>query len=123
MLLSAQATTMGAANPLPADRDKVNAERLNHVLLDHPEEFAAVCGMLTELARQYPPGDLFVAVGSIQLALRMDLRATPAPPGACLPGLLHAFPRSPQADAAIGNTTILCENAWQLGGYCSRLHR
>jgi hypothetical protein len=123
VLLSAQATTMGATNPLPADRDKVSAERLNHILLDHPEEFAPVCGMLTELARQYPPGDLFVAVGSMQLALRMDLRETPSPPGACLPLVLKAFLSSAKADAAIKNAGILCVNAWHLGGACSRLHR
>jgi hypothetical protein len=123
VLLAAQATSVGVTNPLPAGRDKTNAARLNRVLLDDPAQFAPVCDMLKGLARQYPPGDLFVAVSVLQLALRMDLRTTPAAPGACLPGLLQAFPRSAQADTAISNANILCTNAWQVGSACSRLHR
>lgn len=117
-LLSAQATTQGLTQPTPANRDALASQALGNILLDHPRKFPAVCRLLTRLAAQYPPGDLFVAVGSIQLALRMDMRA-----GSCLPAVLQAFPPSAQATTAIGNAQILCANAWALGPACSRIKR
>jgi len=79
-------------------------------LLLHPQKFAAVCRRLTDLASAYPPGDLFVAVGAIEIALRMD-EVT----GNCLPGVLAAFAPTAQASTAIRNAQILCANAWAIG--------
>jgi len=73
--------------------------------------------MLTGLAAQYPPGDRFVAVSAIQLALRMDMTS-----GSCLPAVLGAFAPSTAAQTAIGNAQILCQNAWHLGAEtCARI--
>jgi len=123
ILMAAQATSMGVTTPVPANRDQTTAKRLNLILLNHPEEFGPVCDALSKLAHQYPPGDLFVAVGSMQLAIRMDLKTRPSAPGGCLSKLLDAFPESTQAETAITNARILCANAWNLGAACARLHR
>ncbi len=110
ILLDAQATSNGLTRPIPRDRDHRSSLRLNRALLDHPDLFGALCHVSAELASRYgqanAPGDLFVAVGLIETAARMDARG----PGGCLPRVISAFPRSPKADLAIADAGNLCGN-------------
>lgn len=119
ILLDSQSTDQGLTSPATKDRDVVAARRLRSVLLGHRHMFVAVCHRLRGLAAQYPPGDLFVAVGVIHLALLMD-----RPSGGCLPAVLAAFPPSAPGRMAIGNARILCLNEWRLGArYCARIEQ
>ena len=110
ILLDAQATTNGLTRPSSPDRDRQADLRLDHVLLDHPGLFGDLCPVSTDLASRYgrenTPGDLFVAVGLIQTAARMDAPSH----GGCLPRVISAFPQGPKADQAIVNAGILCRN-------------
>ena len=110
ILLDAQTTTNGLTRPSPRGRDRRADLRLHHVLLDHPDLFGDLCHVSTDLASRYgrenAPGDLFVAVGLIETAARMDTRGH----GDCLPRVISAFPQRPKADQAIVNAGILCRN-------------
>ena len=70
-------TTMGDARYLSPDQPYVEERRLHAVLLDHPDRFAPMCALLTDLASRYGrPGarqsvdeDLYVGVEAVELAL------------------------------------------------------
>jgi hypothetical protein len=117
-LLNAQATAQGLTQKSPVGRDASSNTALQNILLNDPRKFPAVCRLLTQMVAHYPPGDLFVAVSALELALRMDMKT-----GSCLPAVLTAFPPSRQAKTVRGNAQILCKNAWKLGSACQRLRR
>jgi hypothetical protein len=122
IMLDGQATTMGLTEPIPPDRDRIAERRLRATVLRHPEQFGAICDVATGLAARYPgmrgTGDLFVAVGIIELASRMDMSG-----GKCLPTLLAAFPRVSQADTAISNARTLCISGRNSREECERIAR
>ena len=86
-----------------------------------------MCALPTRLDSRYgrPGGspdkdyDLFVGVEAIDLALRMDGQGAPH----CLPAVLAAMPRTPDADTAIGNTRTGCENEPVARNPCARIAR
>ena len=123
ILLDAQATTNGLTRKTPSARDALSRKRLDGVLLDHKAMFEGVCPEVRGIAGQYGkggiPGDLFVAVGLIDIASRMDARGH----GQCLPAILAAMPRTTAADAAISNARTLCENRQPAGADCKAISR
>lgn len=123
VLLDAQATTNGVTRPLSGSRDHLAMVALGQALLDHPTLYASVCSLSRELASRYgvpgTPGDLFVAIGLMQLAAAID----DSKQEQCLPQLLASFPRNEAANRAITNARTLCENKPGHPGNCARLTR
>lgn len=119
--MDAMVTTNGVPKPIPFNRDQIAETRRHALLLDHPRRFASVCTILKGLASRYGlpgvEGDPFVAVTLVDLAMRMDAQDD----GECLPGVLAALPRSPEADAAISNAHTICVNRRVRGSDCVRI--
>ncbi|WP_419728730.1 hypothetical protein [Lichenicola sp.] len=123
ILLESQATTNGLTRKTPSNRDDLSRKRLDGALLDHPALFQDVCTEAQAIAGEYGKadikGDLFVAVGLIDIASRMDARDH----GQCLPAILAAMPRTTAADTAISNARTLCENRQPAEADCKAISR
>ncbi len=116
LITNGSARTYGLS---PSETDKIDlqtGQQVDTILFAQPKEFPAECKILTGMVAQFPPGDFPVAIASIELALRMDMKS-----GSCLPQVLHAFRPSSYAMIAVNNAHELCEIDWKLGSACTRI--
>jgi hypothetical protein len=125
-------TTTWVGDSSPASEAYVNARtrpsvvktRLRTTLLSHPDRFPAICARIASLVSLYDPekaasDDHFFAVGLLQMALLIDVRAQRH----CLADALAALPHTTDSDELVTSARDFCERAqWQRTA-CKRITR